>query len=177
MPHTHHIHRAARLKTYIERNPDKAKQRQALRLWQRCIELATEALKPQRPDITKLIDIQTAVCKAFEVEAAAFHSKSRKREVVMARQAYCLLAKKAGFTFDAMAGHIGQGHSNALASVKVAQGLIEIGDVGFLRGWLRIGNKPEPFKCKVCNQITLEWANGVCEKCDFLMLNRKMNER
>jgi chromosomal replication initiation ATPase DnaA len=136
--HTHHIHRATQLKTYIEQTPTAIKQRQALKLWRRTIELAIEALKPKQPDASKLIKIQTAVCKAFEVQAEAFYSKSRKREIVMARQAYCLLAFKAGFTYDAMAAHLGQEHSNALASVRVAQGLIEIGDVGFLRGFERM---------------------------------------
>ncbi len=167
MTHTHHINRATKLKTYIEHTPTAIKQRQALKLWRRTIELAIEALKPKQKDVAKLIDIQTAVCKAFEVSTTDFYSKSRKRQVVMARQAYCLLAFKAGFTYDAMAVHIGQEHSNALFSVRKALIWIETKDVGFMRGWLRIGNKPEPFKCKACKQITVEWANGVCEKCEL----------
>lgn len=77
-------------------------------------------------------DILNVVCKHFELEAAAIHTRSRKREVVQARQVAMYLAKTyTDFSTSKIGKFIGnKDHATVLHACKTVKGQCEV-DKGF----------------------------------------------
>lgn len=73
-------------------------------------------------------DILKVVCKHFDLEAAAIHTKSRKREVVQARQIAMYLAKNhTDFSTSKIGKFIGnKDHATVLHACKTVKGQLEV---------------------------------------------------
>ena len=77
-------------------------------------------------------DIINVVCKHFDLESSAIHTKSRKREVVQARQVAMYLAKThTDFSTSKIGKFIGnKDHATVLHACKTVKGQCEV-DKGF----------------------------------------------
>ncbi|MBP1631650.1 MAG: chromosomal replication initiator protein DnaA [Bacteroidetes bacterium] len=89
--------------------------------------IVRKAVKCETKVIT-IEDIIEKVCKHFEVEPSALHSKSRKREVVQVRQLAMFLAKK---HTDSSSSKIGQligsrDHATVLHACKIVKGQFDV---------------------------------------------------
>lgn len=73
-------------------------------------------------------DILKVVCKHFDLEASAIHTKSRKREVVQARQIAMYLAKNyTDFSTSKIGKFIGnKDHATVLHACKTVKGQLEV---------------------------------------------------
>ncbi len=73
-------------------------------------------------------DILKVVCKHFDLEPAAIHTKSRKREVVQARQIAMYLAKNhTDFSTSKIGKFIGnKDHATVLHACKTVKGQLEV---------------------------------------------------
>lgn len=72
-------------------------------------------------------EIQKIVCEEETVSAAILQSKSRKREIVFARQLVMFLLKeiKTKDTWASLAAHYGKDHATAYHAIKVIKQLME----------------------------------------------------
>ena len=73
-------------------------------------------------------DILKVVCKHFDLEPSAIHTKSRKREVVQARQIAMYLAKNhTDFSTSKIGKFIGnKDHATVLHACKTVKGQLEV---------------------------------------------------
>lgn len=78
--------------------------------------------------VVTIDDILKVVCKHFGLEAAAIHTKSRKREVVQARQIAMYLAKNnTDFSTSKIGKFIGnKDHATVLHACKTVKGQLEV---------------------------------------------------
>ncbi len=58
------------------------------------------------------------VCRACEVSEANLLSRSRRREVVIARQMICYELRRRGYTYSAIGEVVGRDHATAIYSEK-----------------------------------------------------------
>ncbi|WP_321518251.1 chromosomal replication initiator protein DnaA [uncultured Bacteroides sp.] len=73
-------------------------------------------------------DIIEKVCKHFELDTSAIHSKSRKREVVQVRQLAMYLAKKHTDTSSSKIGNLigNRDHATVLHACKIVKGQVDV---------------------------------------------------
>lgn len=95
------------------------------------LELAQHIVKGVVHSETKAVtidDILKVVCKHFGLELAAIHTKSRKREVVQARQIAMYLAKSnTDFSTSKIGKFIGnKDHATVLHACKTVKGQLEV---------------------------------------------------
>ncbi len=90
------------------------------------------------------IDLNTILKKtasAFGVTVEAMRSKTRKRNVVFARHAYCYFSRtRTKETFSTIGSYIVRDHATALFSVRVAKNLIETKHKEFLPYFKQLEN-------------------------------------
>ena len=82
----------------------------------------------QRNKAVTIDDILKVVCKHFDLEPSAIHTKSRKREVVQARQIAMYLAKNhTDFSTSKIGKFIGnKDHATVLHACKTVKGQLEV---------------------------------------------------
>ncbi len=94
---------------------------------------------PQTYELPELLEL---VSDAFGVTTEQMKSNSRKGNVPMARQAYLYLAEKqGGNTQEVMAGLINQKSCAVVYARRKVSQYLEVGDRGFMRGFMRVINK------------------------------------
>ena len=76
--------------------------------------------------IYNLSSTKIAIMNMFGIHIDDFDSRTRKREVVEARYAYCYISrKKLNYTLDAVGASIDRNHATVIHGVKLVESLIE----------------------------------------------------
>lgn len=82
-------------------------------------------------DEAQHIMLQRMVCDEFGIPWNKVIERSRKRQEVDARSAYCYLAKKLlGYSLKRIAGIIGKDHTTVIHNIRRADGFIHVCDDG-----------------------------------------------
>ena len=86
-----------------------------------------------RPKQSTVTDVLNAVIQVFNVDYGSLRGKSRKRELVRARQcAMFFLRKMAGCTFDQTARIFGRSHATAIHGIEAWENELRYSDMAEL---------------------------------------------
>lgn len=112
---------------------------------------------------TSFEQIEAIICDVLAISATTVRSKSRKREVVVARQLVAFYAKECcGMTYKLIGLKLGgRDHTTMMHSVKHIADLLDTGDALVTNDVKRINNKLSEFFALATPAPT----NGTANKC------------